>query len=257
MSAKKKPVRRAKKAVRKKSVRKAKRAVRRTKRVVRRAKRATRKPKRVVRKAKRVVRKAKRVMRKTKRGVRKRKDGGRRGRALQLVRRPARKRRTAPPPAFPQTSGATAKQRLLFDLVRSHTSVLASIQGLLDPSANRPLAEGKWTVRETVLHLVTRDRIRLREMERALLGIAPSWRSIDEAEQSEINARDLAALNHIGWDETVRLFRATRRELMEAIESVPEDPADVWAEDHPFGWMMLRLPAHDRHHADAIKRSRS
>jgi DinB superfamily len=244
MSAKKKPVRKAKKTVRRatKAVRK-KKAVRKVKRVARKAKRAVRKPKRVVRKAKRAVRKTKRVVRHRS--------------ALHLVKRAVRKRRAAPPPAFPQTSGATAKQRLLFDLVRSHTSVAAAIQGLLDASANRPLGEGKWSARETVLHLITRDRIRLREMERALLGIAPSWQSIDEAEQSEINARDLAALNHIGWDETVRLFRSTRRELMEAIESVPEDPADVWAEDHPFGWMMLRLPAHDRHHADAIKRSRS
>ena len=178
--------------------------------------------------------------------------------ALHLVRKGARRRaRPAPPPAFPQTSGATAKQRLLFELVRAHTAVTAAIQGLLAGGAERAMGEGKWSVRETVLHLATRDRIRLREMEAALRGVPPSWREIGEDEQSRINERDLATLRHLPWDEAVRLLHSTRRELMESIESVPEEPAEVWSEAHPFGWMMQRLPQHDRHHADAIKRWRA
>jgi hypothetical protein len=173
------------------------------------------------------------------------------------VRKARRRARPAPPPAFPQTAGASAKQRLLFELVRARTAVTAAIQGLLPASAERAMSEGKWSARETVLHLATRDRIRLREMEAALRGIAPSWREIGEDEQSRINEQDLAALRHLQWDEAVRLLHTTRQELMDSIESVPEDPPEVWSETHAFGWMMQRLPQHDRHHADAIKRWRA
>jgi hypothetical protein len=44
---------------------------------------------------------------------------------------------------------------------------------------------------------------------------------------------------------------------MEAVESIPEQPETVWAEDHPLGWMFQRLPGHDLHHADIIKRWRT
>jgi hypothetical protein len=177
---------------------------------------------------------------------------------LRVIRRPARKtRRPAKAKAFPQTDGASAKQRLLFDLVRSHTAVSAAFQGMTSASAERPMGEGKWSARETVLHLVFRDRIRLRELEGALRGVAPSWRGESVSQQNQDNERDLATLRHHSWDEAVRLLHSTRRELMEAVESVPEEPAEVWSEDHAFGWMMWRLPAHDRHHADAIKLWRS
>jgi hypothetical protein len=238
----------------KKVVRKAKKSARKAKKVVRKTKKSVRKAKKVAGKKRargKTARQANRVVRKAKRAVRGRS-------ALHIVKRAAaRKRRAATPPAFPQAESASPKQRLLFDLVRSHTSVAAAIQGLVENVANLPLGDGKWTVRETLLHLITRDRIRLREMERALRGITSSWQHISPAEQDAINAHDLGALAHIKWEEAVRLFHTTRRQLIEAIESVPEEPAHVWAEDHPFGWMMTRLPAHDRHHAEAIKRSRS
>ncbi|MBI1798189.1 MAG: DinB family protein [Candidatus Eisenbacteria bacterium] len=177
--------------------------------------------------------------------------------ALKLVRKPAPRKPKPAPPAFPQAQGASPRQRLLFDLVRSHTSVTAACQGLLAASAARPMGEGKWSVRETVLHLVTRDRIRLREMEAALRGVTPSWRNLDSAAQDLVNARDLAALAQVSWDDAVRVLRSTRQQLIEAIESVPDEPAEVWSVEHPFGWMMQRLPDHDRHHADAIKRWRT
>ncbi|HTK32190.1 MAG TPA: DinB family protein [Candidatus Saccharimonadaceae bacterium] len=177
---------------------------------------------------------------------------------LRLVRRPAKPRRRAPaPPAFQQTAGASPKQRLLFDLMRARTAVLAAVQGMTAGSAEQPFAAGKWNTRRTLLHLITRDRIRIREMEATLRGIEPSWRTISEDEQSAINARDLAELEHLPWDDVLRLLQSTRQELLESIELLPDEPSAIWDESHPFGWMMLRLPNHDRHHAEAIKRWRA
>jgi hypothetical protein len=44
---------------------------------------------------------------------------------------------------------------------------------------------------------------------------------------------------------------------MEAIEGVPEEPAEVWSPGHPFGWMLHALPPHDQHHAEIVKQWRA
>ena len=177
---------------------------------------------------------------------------------LAVVARPKKRApRPVPPPAFPQAAGASAKHQLLFRMVKARASVLAAIQGMSAAAAERPFGEGKWSTRETILHLVTRDRARLREMEAALRGTRPSWEGTDEARQARANEDDLLPLRHLPWDEAVRLLLTTRQQLMEAVESIPEEPAEVWDDGHPLGWMFQRLPPHDLHHADIIKRRRT
>jgi len=145
----------------------------------------------------------------------------------------------------------------MFRMVKARASVLAAVQGMGAPTAERPLGEGKWSTRETILHLVTRDRARLREMEAALRGVRPSWEGWDPQRQALVNEEDLAPLRPMSWDDALKLLLTTRQELMEAIESIPEEPAEVWGGEHPLGWMFQRLPAHDLHHAESIKRWRT
>jgi hypothetical protein len=145
----------------------------------------------------------------------------------------------------------------MFRMVRARASVLAAIQGMGAASAERPLASDKWNTRETILHLVTRDRARLREMEAALRGVRASWDGLDAARQAVVNEQDLVPLRALSWEDAVRLLLTTRQALMEAVESVPESPEEVWKEEHPFGWMFQRLPNHDLHHADIIKHWRA
>ena len=171
--------------------------------------------------------------------------------------RPAKRAAVAPPgESFPQRAGASPKQLVMFELVRARAALHAAIQGFTPGAANQPMADGAWSARETVLHLVNRDQARLRELERVLLGAEPSWRAADDARMSEINAELLGPVAHLDWEEAVRLMHRTRRQLMEAIESVPEGSTEVWVPDHPFGWMLHGLPPHDRHHAEIIKRWR-
>jgi hypothetical protein len=146
---------------------------------------------------------------------------------------------------------------VLFELVRARAAVLGAIQGLTAGSANQPMAQGKWSVRETVLHLVTRDQARMREGEAALRGQNASWKGVKDPEMSAINSDLMAPLRALDWDEALRLLHRTRDLLMEELESVPDEPADVWSPDHPFGWMLQALPPHDRHHAEVIKRWRA
>jgi hypothetical protein len=240
-----KPARKAARKVARKPARKAARKV---------ARRATRKTARKV--ARKTARKAARMpARKTARAAKPR---------LRVVRsarptRPARpaKRATPPPDSFPQRRGASAKQLMLFELIRARAALLAAIHGLPPAAANEPMGKGKWSARETVLHLVTRDQARLREIETTLRGQPASWKGIEDPEMGEINERLMAPLRHLDWDEAVRQLHRARALLLEAVESVPDEPAEVWSDAHAFGWMMNVLPPHDRHHADVIKRWRA
>jgi len=174
-----------------------------------------------------------------------------RGKAAKAPPRPERRATVTSAP------GASPKQRILFELVRARAAVHAAIQGVIAGVAEQPLGEGKWNTREMVLHLCARDRVRLREFEAMLRGTPASWFGVEGEAMDRINAEDLAALSHLAWDDSVRLLSATRQMLMEAVEGVPEQPADVWSPEHPFGWMLNGLPPHDRHHAEIIKRWRA
>lgn len=174
-----------------------------------------------------------------------------------LKDRKPRKVAKPPTPSFPQRQDASLKQLALFELVRARATLFSAIQGLSGAGADEPMAAGQWSAREVVLHLVTRDQARLREMEAALRGATPSWKETDEGEWPAINEASLAPLRGHDWEEALRLLHRTRQEMMEAIESVPDAPAEVWSPEHPFGWMLHGLPPHDRHHADRIKRWRA
>ena len=176
---------------------------------------------------------------------------------LGLVPTSAKKPAPPAPRSFPQTEGASDKQMVVFRLIKARAQLMASLQGLIAGAAEQALGEGKWNTREMVLHLCCRDRVRLREFEAALRGVTVSWKGLDEGEQARINAADLQPISHLAWDEALRLLVSTRQSLMDAIEGVPEEPAEVWSPAHPFGWMLQGLPSHDQHHAEIIKQWRA
>ena len=176
---------------------------------------------------------------------------------LGLVPKASKKSVKPAPRSFPQTEGASGKQMVVFRLLKARAQLLAALQGLITGAAEQPLGENKWNTREIVLHLCCRDRVRLREFEATLRGVPPSWRGLDVAEQSRMNAADLQPISHLAWDEALRLLHSTRESLMDAIDGVPEEPAEVWSPDHPLGWMLHGLPAHDQHHAEIIKQWRA
>jgi hypothetical protein len=176
--------------------------------------------------------------------------------ALRVVRRPVA-RPTKAATAFPQRAGASSKQSVLFELMRARAALAAAVQGLSGGSAGEPVAPGKWSVREVVLHLTHWDRETLRALESALTGRSPEWMAWGEVEDAHANRAAVASLAHYDWDGALRLLHANRAELLTAIESVPEEPADVWAREHAFGQLLYSSTQHDRHHADIIKRWRT
>ena len=160
-------------------------------------------------------------------------------------------------PAFAsQRAHAQAKDLLLFELQRARVAVQAALQGVTGGSADRPVREGGWTIREVVLHLVARDKVRLEELDRTLGGEPASWTGVEGDAMASINEWHLGELRHLDWDAALRLLQTKRDELMAALAAVPADPAERWSPEHPFGRMLHSLPKHDRHHAAQIKRVR-
>jgi hypothetical protein len=178
-----------------------------------------------------------------------------------VAKKPAKKaapRRAAFTPAFnAQRARAHTKDLLLFEMQRARVAVQAALQGVTGGSADRPVREGGWTIREVVLHLIARDKVRLEELERTLGGTFASWTGVEGAEMASINEWHLGELRHLDWDAALRLLQTKRDELMTALAAVPAEPAAVWSPEHPFGRMLHALPDHDRHHAAQIKRVRT
>ncbi len=168
-----------------------------------------------------------------------------------LPRRPVR------PPAFPQTADASSKQSVMFELMRARAALGAAIQGLTGGPAEEPLAEGKWSARQTILHIGQRERAALRALEGALHGVAPLWLAFTDEEKARTNRESLAALDQHDWESALRLLHTGRADLLEAVESAPDEPADVWSREHAFGRILREIIDHDRHHAEAIKQWRS
>jgi len=161
-----------------------------------------------------------------------------------------------------RTSGDAAAEpwtraRVISALATARAELLDAIAGLTPRDAERAMGQGKWNARETVLHLVARDRARLLEWDLVVAGAAPTWRGHEAADYAQLNARQVGELRSHSWDQALALLDATRRELQERLAMIPEQPPAIWQPDHPFGWMMEALYQHDRHHAGAIRRWRA
>lgn len=160
-------------------------------------------------------------------------------------------------PAFArQRASASAKEALLFELGRARVAVSAAFQGLTPAAAERPVAPGKWSPKEIVIHLAIRDLARLDVFDAARAGTPVPWTGYDDAAMAAENEADLAPRRGLSWDEAVRLLHTAREQLLARTLEVPAEPAEIWSEAHAFGAMLRRLTPHDRKHAEQIRQAR-
>jgi hypothetical protein len=153
-------------------------------------------------------------------------------------------------------AGATMKDLALFGLERSRVAVHAAIQGLGAGAANQPIAPGKWTARQMVLHIAFWDR----EIVQKHLELAAARNQRADIHRSHLDAMNRAGvegLEHHDWEAAKRLLQSTYEALWDAFDSIPAEPAEVWALEHAVGELVREVTDHDRHHADVIKRWRA
>ena len=159
--------------------------------------------------------------------------------------------------SFPQRTGASPRETMLFEMARARTAVLAAVQGLLPGSAEQPHAAGKWNTRQHVLHLASCDEVARVDLDPAERGELPPGAFHTQEDDDRVNAGTLERLGHLPWDEALRMLHAARRQLLERVEAL--DPsAPYWADAaHIVCRILSSVALHDRHHADAIKRWRT
>ena len=195
-----------------------------------------------------------------------RKEAAAKAARLALVKRPAAKpraRQSRParaPVAVTEFAGAKAgaapKDLALFELERARVAVHAAIQGLPAGAADRPMAEDKWSVRQTVLHLAFWDRELMQKYLEA--AAARNQRAnLTHPEVEAVNAAVMPTLEHHDWESAKRLLQSSHDALWDALDSIPAEPAEVWSREHAVGNLVRIVTKHDRQHADVIKRWRA
>jgi uncharacterized damage-inducible protein DinB len=157
----------------------------------------------------------------------------------------------------PTSAKVTKKQHVLNDLLESRDRVHAAIRGISPADVEAPLAPGKWSVRETVLHLCFWEYSIVQALDSAARGVPPRWEDNDAEKNAELNAEGHARFGSMSWAQAAALLRSGRASLLAALERIPADPADQWTGEHVLGRMLLDIAPHERHHAEQILRWRA
>ena len=175
--------------------------------------------------------------------------------ARPVPKKPRRKPRSAVTEFAGARAGASPKDLALFGLERARVAVHAAIQGLSAGAADRPIAPGKWSPRQLLLHLAHWDRLIVQKYLEAAAAL--NQRADIRRSRDVLDEAGLAALDHHDWEGAKRLLQNTYEDLWDAFDSIPDEPADVWSPEHAVGELVREVTDHDRRHADVIKRWRA
>ena len=88
-------------------------------------------------------------------------------------------------------------------------------------------------------------------------GAAPEWVFNSKKDTNRMNAIAIERLGNLSWDDALRMLHASRQALLEEIEGIPDEPAEIWVTTHALGRLLHAVPPHDLHHADILKRWRA
>jgi len=150
-------------------------------------------------------------------------------------------------------AGATPKQRLLFRLMQGRVHLLGAYQGLSQAQLVEPMGERKGSVRDAIAHITCWEIAVVDVFPAALEGLRPAMMDFGAEDLKRWSEEQHERTRGLTLDETLRGFQITRLELLDRVEGAPEDPAEMWAESHPVGWMLDMLARNDDYYADLIK----
>jgi len=160
-------------------------------------------------------------------------------------------------PFAPAITGASARHLALFEVVRARVTLHASLQGLPPGNGEQRVEPGRWTLRETLLHLIHYDREAIAALESALRGRMPDWAGETAEARDRRNDEGVAPLRGLDYGEALRRMQTVRQELMSALESLPEEPVTMWGREHALGRVVAGISSHDLFHSNLIKHWRT
>ncbi len=151
------------------------------------------------------------------------------------------------------SSGATPKQRLLFRLMRERVHLLGAYQGLSPAQLKEPMGEGKGSVRDAIADISCWELAVVDAFPAALAGLRPALLDMAADERERWSREQRERARALTLEEVLRGFQVTRLELLDRLEAAPEEPAAMWAGEHPVGGMLDLLARQDRDVAERIK----
>jgi hypothetical protein len=154
-------------------------------------------------------------------------------------------------------AGATPKQRILFRLMQQRVHLLGAYQGLAESQLLEPMTEGGESVRDALTVLAAWELATVDALATARAGERPAFLEWKDDERRRWAAGQRERTRSLAVDDVVRGLQVTRLELLDQMEAMPEEPAEMWTAPHPVGALIERLSANDLELADAIKRWRS
>jgi uncharacterized protein (TIGR03083 family) len=137
------------------------------------------------------------------------------------------------------------KNEYIVRLNEQRLNVLKACEGLSDEESSRPMAEGKWSVKDTLGHLAAWEGEVIRAFEQKARGERPTigdiadfdaWNKVEAAKRKDRSPEEIRRELHEG-----------RTRLLTILNDLPEE-ADLWAPERSTAKMLEMLIEHDTHH---------
>jgi uncharacterized protein (TIGR03083 family) len=134
-------------------------------------------------------------------------------------------------------------------LLEERLNVLKTIEGLAEEQMSEPLAEGKWSVKDTLGHLAAWEGEVLKAFEQKARGERPTIGDISDFQA--FNTRQAEKRKHQSARETLDELNTTRKRLLAIVSELPDD-GDVWSPQRSTAKLLEVLIKHDRHHSQQV-----
>jgi uncharacterized damage-inducible protein DinB len=141
------------------------------------------------------------------------------------------------------------KQEYIEKLTAERQNVLSAVEGLNDEELSQPMAEGKWSVKDTLGHLAAWEGEAIRAFEQKARGERPTigditdfnaWNEVESAKRKDRTAEEIR-----------REIAGNRERLLAILNDLP-DEGNVWAPERMTARLVDMLIQHDQHHAKTL-----
>ena len=141
------------------------------------------------------------------------------------------------------------KRQFIEKLIEERQNVLKAIEGVTDAELCKPMAAGKWSIKDTLGHLTGWEAEVINAFEQKARGQRPTIGDIKDydawnGEQAEKRKDDTA-------DQIRREFNENRKQLLTIVNGLPEDES-LWSPERSTAKLLNVIIEHDRHHWKAL-----
>ena len=137
------------------------------------------------------------------------------------------------------------KQEYLEKLNEQRVNVLKAVEGLTDDELCRPMAEGKWSFKDTLGHLAAWEGEVINAFEQKARGERPTIGNITDFDAW--NGVEAGKRKDRSPEEIRSELQNARVRVLEIVNALP-DAGQVWEPERSTARMLTMLIEHDQHH---------